>query len=204
MLKINYLKLNKQIIGLNRNVSRKKTDTFINNLPFKLTIDQNKAVNDIYDDLVSKKRMNRLLQGDVGSGKTIVSFIALYINYLSGYQGSLMAPTEILANQHYLNMKNIFEKYNIKIALLTGKMKAKDKKQIYKELKDKEKDLKEAQKAFDNYPDPTFSRGIVSQKHTVNLFDTDDVEIINDITVWNGEDVYDENETVKKSLKDDE
>lgn len=141
MLKINYLKLNKQIIGLNRNVSREKVDTFINKLPFKLTIDQNKAVNDIFDDLVSKKRMNRLLQGDVGSGKTIVSFIALYINYLSGYQGALMAPTEILANQHFLNMKNIFEKYNIKIALLTGKMKAKDKKQIYKELKDKEIDI---------------------------------------------------------------
>lgn len=75
---------------------------------------------------------------------------------------------------------------------------------LTQELKDKEKDLKEAQKAFDNYPDPTFSRGIVSQKHTVNLFDTDDVEIINDITVWNGEDVYDENESVKKSLNDDE
>ena len=75
---------------------------------------------------------------------------------------------------------------------------------LTQELKDKEKELKEAQKAFDNYPDPTIARGVVSQKHSVNLFDTDDVEIINDIAVWSGEDVYDENETVKKFLNDDE
>ena len=79
--------------------------------------------------------MNRLLQGDVGSGKTVISFIALYINYLSGYQGALMAPTEILANQHLINIQKIFKDYDIKLKLLTGKMKSSEKKKINEELK---------------------------------------------------------------------
>ena len=87
MLKINYLKNSKKKAnGLTRNVEKEKILKMINNLPFELTKDQLKSVKDIYDDLISNNRMNRLLQGDVGSGKTIVSFIALYINYLSGYQ----------------------------------------------------------------------------------------------------------------------
>ena len=86
-----------------------------------------KSVKDIYDDLTSSNRMNRLLQGDVGSGKTIVSFIALYINYLAGYQGALMAPTEILAFQHYQNFLKLFP--NLNVVLLTGKLKAKEKKE---------------------------------------------------------------------------
>ena len=93
MLKMNYLKSKKIQDGLIRNVDKNKVLEFINSLPFKLTTDQIKSAEDIYTDLTSNKRMNRLLQGDVGSGKTIVSFIALYINYLGGYQGALMAPT---------------------------------------------------------------------------------------------------------------
>ena len=134
MLKINYLKNNKSIkIGLKRNVDYNVILDFISNLPFKLTVDQENAIKDIYNDLTSDKRMNRLLQGDVGSGKTIVSFIALYINYLSGYQGVLMAPTEILAIQHYNNLKKQFP--NINIGLLTGKLKVREKKKIYEDLK---------------------------------------------------------------------
>ena len=129
MLKMNYLKSKKMQKGLQRDVSKDKVLDFINNLPFKLTADQEKAVKDIYYDLVSDKRMNRLLQGDVGSGKTIVSFIALYINYLAGYQGALMAPTEILARQHYNNLVKLLP--NVKVGLLTGKLKAKEKKEIY-------------------------------------------------------------------------
>ena len=129
MLKMNYLKSKKMQKGLQRDVSKDKVLNFINNLPFKLTADQEKAVKDIYYDLVSDKRMNRLLQGDVGSGKTIVSFIALYINYLAGYQGALMAPTEILARQHYNNLVKLLP--NVKVGLLTGKLKAKEKKEIY-------------------------------------------------------------------------
>ena len=132
MLKINYLKnTKKKSIGLERKIEFEKVQHFMDKLPFKLTIDQEKAIKDIYEDLTNKERMNRLLQGDVGSGKTIVAFSALYINYLSGYQGALMAPTEILAYQHYQNIKKLFPRLNV--VLLKGKMKAKEKKEA-KEL----------------------------------------------------------------------
>lgn len=142
MLKINYLK-SKRIdnYGLERNVDKKLVINFINNLPFKLTDDQLKSVKDIYKDLTSKKRMNRLLQGDVGSGKTIVAVLALYINYLSNYQGALMAPTEILAEQHYNNLINLYKDTNINVELLTGKMKVSEKKKIYKRLINNEIDI---------------------------------------------------------------
>ncbi|MBR3199060.1 MAG: ATP-dependent DNA helicase RecG [Bacilli bacterium] len=134
MMKINYLKNSKkQGDGLERKVDYKKVTEFIETLPYKLTKDQEKSIEDIYNDLISKNRMNRLLQGDVGSGKTIVSFIALYINYLSKYQGALMAPTEILANQHYQNMKKLFPKLNI--VLLKGKMRVKEKKEALESIK---------------------------------------------------------------------
>lgn len=129
MMKISYLKnAKRKSDGLSRNVSYEQVLEIINNLPFELTKDQLKSVKDIYDDLVSNNRMNRLLQGDVGSGKTIVSFIALYINYLGGYQGALMAPTEILASQHFQNFQKLFP--NLNIVLLTGKLKAKEKKEV--------------------------------------------------------------------------
>ena len=139
MLKMNYLKSKKIQQGLKREVSKDKVLEFVNNLPFKLTVDQEKAVKDIYNDLTGDKRMNRLLQGDVGSGKTIVSFIALYINYLAGYQGALMAPTEILARQHYNNIVKLLP--NIRVCLLTGKLKAKEKRDIYAGLENGEIDI---------------------------------------------------------------
>jgi ATP-dependent DNA helicase RecG len=142
MLKMNSLKKGKKNkIGLKRNIDRKELDEFMDSLPFKLTEDQNKCVDKIYEDLNSEFRMNRLIQGDVGSGKTVVAIIALYINYLSNYQGALMAPTEVLAHQHYLNLKNIFKNYNINIELLTGSLKNKEKKEIYKRLENKEIDI---------------------------------------------------------------
>ena len=128
MLKINYLKNSKKkSIGLKRNIEYEKVQKLIDKLPFKLTKDQEKAIKDIYEDLINEQRMNRLLQGDVGSGKTIVAFTSLYINYLSGYQGALMAPTEILAQQHFQNIKKLFPKINV--VLLKGKMKAKEKRE---------------------------------------------------------------------------
>jgi ATP-dependent DNA helicase RecG len=136
MLKMNYLKQSKKIDhGLKRDISYDKVEQFIDDLPFELTRDQIKSVEEIYKDLTEDMRMNRLLQGDVGSGKTIVAFITMYINYLGGYQSALMAPTEILAQQHYQNSKELFKKYNIDIALLTGKTKTKEKKEIYEKLK---------------------------------------------------------------------
>lgn len=142
MLKINYLKNNRvDTLGIERNIDKSLVDKFIDTLPFKLTPDQLKGVNDIYKDLTNKKRMNRLLQGDVGSGKTIVAIIALYINYLSNYQGVLMAPTEILAGQHYNNITKLFSNTNIRVELLTGKMKVSEKKNIYKRLLNNEIDI---------------------------------------------------------------
>lgn len=133
---MNYLKQSKKIDhGLKRDISYDKVEQFIDDLPFELTRDQIKSVEEIYKDLTEDMRMNRLLQGDVGSGKTIVAFITMYINYLGGYQSALMAPTEILAQQHYQNSKELFKKYNIDITLLTGKTKTKEKKEIYEKLK---------------------------------------------------------------------
>ena len=111
MFKINFLKLEnkKNNKGLSREIDTKKLDKFIKKIPFKLTGDQQKAVDEILEDLKSDSRMNRLLQGDVGSGKTIVSFIAMYANYLSGFQSALMAPTEIFAVQHYNNLKEFLK-----------------------------------------------------------------------------------------------
>ncbi|MEG2321871.1 MAG: ATP-dependent DNA helicase RecG [Bacilli bacterium] len=139
MLKMNYLKEKKGTDGLKRDVPKIKVDEFITKLPFILTSDQIKSINEIYKDLISSKRMNRLLQGDVGSGKTVVAFASLYINYLGGYQGALMAPTEILAKQHYLNIKKTLP--DLKIVLLTGKLKTKEKREIYKGLKDNSIDI---------------------------------------------------------------
>ena len=138
MFKINYLKVQnkKKNNGLTRKIDRSKLDEFINKLSFELTDDQKKAIDEIFNDLESPSRMNRLLQGDVGSGKTIVSFIAMLANYFSGYQSALMAPTEILATQHYKNLVNFINDSDIKIELLTGSTSKKDKLRIYSGLKD--------------------------------------------------------------------
>lgn len=136
MFKINYLKkINNKAKGIKRDVSINSKDDFIKSLPFELTNDQLKSIDDIYNDLVDGSRMNRLILGDVGSGKTIVATYAIYLNYLSGYQSALMAPTEILAEQHYKSIKNTLEKFNIKVALLTGSMKQKEKKIVIDDLK---------------------------------------------------------------------
>ena len=143
MLKINYLK--RKIIqdntAIKRKIDREKIKEFIKALPFELTSDQLIAVDDILTDLESNKRMNRLLQGDVGSGKTIVAFITTYANYLSNYQTALMAPTEILAKQHYDNAKKVFKNTDMKIELLTSSLTNKKKDEIYNKLYNNEIDL---------------------------------------------------------------
>ena len=143
MLKINYLK--RKIIqdntAIERKIDREKIKEFISTLPFELTSDQLIAVDDILTDLESNKRMNRLLQGDVGSGKTIVAFITTYANYLSNYQTALMAPTEILAKQHYDNAKKVFKNTDMKIELLTSSLTNKKKEEIYNKLYNNEIDL---------------------------------------------------------------
>lgn len=138
MFKINYLKQQhkKEKNGLKREIDREKLDAFIKTIPFSLTNDQINSINEIVNDLESSSRMNRLLQGDVGSGKTVVAFTGMYANYLCDYQSALMAPTEILASQHYNNLCNFLKDTDVKIALLTGSTSKKDKTDIYKGLKD--------------------------------------------------------------------
>ena len=143
MFKINYLKeINKESkIGYLRNVDPEDVNEFIRSLPFELTADQDTAIEEIYKDMTSSKRMNRMLQGDVGSGKTIVSVIAAYINYLGKYQTALMAPTEVLAYQHYESIKNILSGTNIRVDILSGSMKKKEKDEVVEKLKDRKIDF---------------------------------------------------------------
>ncbi len=134
MVKINYLKeINKKENGLFRNILEKDIEDFYKKLEFELTSDQKKAILEIVEDMNSPKRMNRLLQGDVGCGKTIVAIIAMYLNKISGYQSALMAPTEILATQHYHNVKKLLGDM-VNVELLTGSFTKKEKMRIYDDL----------------------------------------------------------------------
>ncbi len=137
MMKINALKNRngKKSKGFEKNIDIEKINDFISKLSFELTVDQRNALNDIFKDLKSDIRMNRLLQGDVGSGKTIVAIISMYAVYLCGYQSALMAPTEVLARQHYNNIKNLFKDYDINICLLLGSTKKSEKNKIKEKIK---------------------------------------------------------------------
>lgn len=114
---------------------------FYNSLPFTLTNAQSKVVKEIIEDMESNKQMNRLVQGDVGSGKTIVGIIAMYKAVISGYQASMMAPTEILAVQHFESLSSFFSKYGIKCELLVGSIPKKKKEEILNQLKNGEIDI---------------------------------------------------------------
>ena len=137
MFKINYMKeMNKESkAGYLRNIDPEDINDYIRSLPFELTPDQDQAIEEIYKDMTSSRRMNRLLQGDVGSGKTIVSVVAAYINHLSKHQTALMAPTEVLAYQHYETIKSLLEGTKVKVDLIVGSMKKKDKDEVVEKLK---------------------------------------------------------------------
>lgn len=118
-----------------------EVDTFINKLTFKLTGDQLNAIHEIVFDMNKTQIMNRLLQGDVGTGKTLVALCALYANYLRHGQGALLAPTKILAQQHYENAYKLFKDTPIKIKFLAGNLKTKEKDKINKLLESGEIDI---------------------------------------------------------------
>lgn len=99
---------------------KKQIEQFWDNLPFTLTNAQKRAVKEIFADLAATKAMNRLLQGDVGSGKTVVSAIAMYLAHLNGYQSVFMAPTEILANQHFKTVSNLLAPLGVRVDLVTS------------------------------------------------------------------------------------
>ncbi len=117
-----------------KNFGRKDTEFYVKNLPFKLTNGQKKALTEINLDLLSKNRMFRIVQGDVGSGKTIVSLLAIINVIKSGYQCALMGPTEILAQQHYELSKKILNQGNFNISFLTGKTNYIERKEILNNL----------------------------------------------------------------------
>ena len=126
---------------ISKKFSNRNSEIIIKKLPFKLTKSQEKVLNEINYDLSSEKRMFRIIQGDVGSGKTIVSLLAISNVIESGYQCALMAPTEILAKQHYDLAIKIFNHTNFKIDFLTGKTDFKNKKIISKNLKNGDTNL---------------------------------------------------------------
>ena len=123
-------KIKKEAIGLDI------CTPFLNSLPYKLTEDQQVAAEEIIEDMNQSSLMYRLLQGDVGTGKTLVCFVALFANHLRGDQGALMAPTDALARQHYANALKLFKDTKLKIALLLGSTPASEKKQIKDDLKE--------------------------------------------------------------------
>ncbi len=131
----------KESIKKNKLFSSSLSKKILKNLSFKLTQNQEIVINEINEDLRSDKKMFRILQGDVGSGKTIVAFITSANVLEFGCQSALMAPTAILAKQHYVLAKKIFDGTKIRIKLLTGKTENKLKKEILKELKNGQIDL---------------------------------------------------------------
>ncbi len=125
--------------GVSINYNQEKVNEFIKNIPFKLTIDQEKAVNDILCDIKAPYKMNRLLQGEVGSGKTVVAAISLYAVITAGFQGAIMVPTEVLVSQHYETFIKLFKGVTlngeeITIDVLSSSTTAKEKKQKLQDL----------------------------------------------------------------------
>jgi len=142
MFKIEYLKkLKEQEVGISKNIDMNKINEFIESLPFKLTHDQYEGILDGIKDLTTAKRMNRLVLGDVGSGKTVVAIVLMFANYLAGYQSAFMAPTEILALQHFHTIRDMFKKTNIEVDILIGSMSKKEKENVLKRVKNNDIDM---------------------------------------------------------------
>jgi len=127
--------------GISQHHDIQQLRAFIDSLPFPLTSAQKRVVNEIIKDMKSPYRMNRLLQGDVGSGKTVVAAVVLYATILAGFQGALMVPTEILAEQHADSLQKLFEPFGITCALLTSSVKGKKRKELLSRLKEGQIDV---------------------------------------------------------------
>ncbi|WP_029232173.1 ATP-dependent DNA helicase RecG [Butyrivibrio sp. VCB2006] len=142
VLKLRLLKMTQEEISNSfPMVEVSETRRLLEQLPYKLTGAQMAAWNDILSDISGSSVMNRLIQGDVGSGKTVIALLALLTAAANGYQGALMAPTEVLAAQHFESFKELIEKYNIqhlKPVLLTGALSAKDKKEAQRQISEGE------------------------------------------------------------------
>lgn len=143
MFKINMMKIKNQINGefVEKDIKDSQLQTILDKLPFTLTDDQLKAIDDVIKDFRSSKRMNRLILGDVGSGKTMVAFVAMLLNKYAGYQSAMLAPTEVLARQHYENILKIIDQNEIKVELLVGSQRQSEKNMILEKLKNNEVDI---------------------------------------------------------------
>lgn len=128
-------------IGIKFNIDKEYLEEINQIMPFKLTKGQKKVLLDIFNDMVKNKQMNRLIQGDVGSGKTIIAFISAAVAVHNGYQAVILAPTEVLAEQHYNNAEKFFSKLNINVCLLTGSVTKKNKEIIKDRLLQGEIDI---------------------------------------------------------------
>ncbi|MCT2538006.1 ATP-dependent DNA helicase RecG [Aquibacillus koreensis] len=126
--------------GNTQNYDKNKVEYFISTLPFQLTNAQKQSLSEILRDMQSPNRMNRLLQGDVGSGKTAVAAISLFASVTAGKQGALMVPTEILAEQHYSSLLELFDEV-AQVVLLTGSIKGKKRKEVLEKIKKREADI---------------------------------------------------------------
>lgn len=142
MLAMNQLKSQKNV--RKSNYQMKEGDvlhSFLEKLPYRLTDAQMRTYNELKNDLTSGKVASRLIQGDVGSGKTIVAVMALLMTVDNGYQGAMMVPTEVLAVQHYETMRELLEPYGVRITLLVGSMKASQKKEAYRQIEEHGTDI---------------------------------------------------------------
>ena len=127
-------------VGNSQKYNRKKIDSFVTSLPFSLTKAQMNSLTEILNDMESPNRMNRLLQGDVGSGKTAVAVISLYASITCNKQGALMVPTEILAEQHYQSLSELLDGFAT-VVLLTGSIKGKKRKEVLSKINNHEVDI---------------------------------------------------------------
>lgn len=141
LFKINIIKYRNQLFNdyVIKHVDESMIDSIKKQIPYSLTGDQESTLNEIIDDFNSFKRMNRLIMGDVGCGKTIVAFIAVMLNYKCGYQSAILAPTEVLASQHYENFISLFP--DIRVEFLVGSKTKKQKEVIKEKLKNGEVDV---------------------------------------------------------------
>ena len=141
LFKINIIKYRNQLFNdyVIKHVDESMIDSIKKQIPYSLTGDQEATLNEIIDDFNSFKRMNRLIMGDVGCGKTIVAFIAVMLNYKCGYQSAILAPTEVLASQHYENFISLFP--DIRVEFLVGSKTKKQKEAIKEKLKNGEVDV---------------------------------------------------------------
>lgn len=156
----------KKLLGVQHQVTQELKD-FMATLPFELTGAQKRVMKEIVKDMKSTYAMNRLVQGDVGSGKTVIAAIALFIAVKDGYQGALMAPTEVLVIQHYEFIKKMMLPFGIKVALLTGSTTAKQKRELLQALKEKQIDILVGTHALieDNVEIPDLGLVITDEQH---------------------------------------